>query len=276
LPARTSGRRLGGYRSPPEPEELFEEFCDEFTREMNRLVMAHRAEVTALKRELQRLEARRAKIVESIMEGVPGREVKDELIAIGARRDEIERQLATGSQAPPLLHPVMAGSLPREGHEGGRGAGASRKPSRSHGSHSGPRRRDKLIPADGALRIELKGNLAAMLSAAPALEAEEFVQEPGEVAGAARQRPSMSLGVVAADIESQVLRDGVEEVAGAGQATPRRRRGGCGQEEFKSCRPQPNGLKGKTERLYMERAVRCSRTAPMVAGAGFEPATFGL
>ena len=65
-------------------QKLFEEFCEEFTRKMNRLRGEHRATLVAGERELARLEARRRKLVESIMEGVPGSEVKDELI--GHRR----------------------------------------------------------------------------------------------------------------------------------------------------------------------------------------------
>jgi len=50
---------------------LFEEFCDEFTREMNRLRMQHRADLTAAEREIERIEARRKKLVESIVDGSP-------------------------------------------------------------------------------------------------------------------------------------------------------------------------------------------------------------
>ena len=60
------------------------------------------------KRELVRLEARRKKIVESIIEGVRGRDVKDELIAIGNRRDDLEAQLKIADEPPPLLRPRMA------------------------------------------------------------------------------------------------------------------------------------------------------------------------
>jgi site-specific DNA recombinase len=52
-------------------QELFEKFCDEFTREINRLRMEHRASLSAAEREIERIEARRKKLVESIMEGVP-------------------------------------------------------------------------------------------------------------------------------------------------------------------------------------------------------------
>src|SRR5918992_5299289 len=69
-------------------QDFFEEFCREFAKEMNRLRMEQRASQTSAKRELVQLEARRKKIVESIIEGVRGRDVKDELIAIGNRKDE--------------------------------------------------------------------------------------------------------------------------------------------------------------------------------------------
>ena len=67
-------------------QDLFDEFCDEFTREMNRLRMEHRSSLAAAEREIERVEARRKKLVESIMEGVPASEVRDELNANAARR----------------------------------------------------------------------------------------------------------------------------------------------------------------------------------------------
>jgi hypothetical protein len=41
------------------------------------------------------------------MDGVPGSQVNDELIAIAARREELARQLERATLAPPLLHPRM-------------------------------------------------------------------------------------------------------------------------------------------------------------------------
>jgi site-specific DNA recombinase len=66
-------------------KDLFEECCDEFTREMNRLRMGHRASPSAAEREIERIEARRKKLVESIMEGAPAGEVKDEGTRAGVR-----------------------------------------------------------------------------------------------------------------------------------------------------------------------------------------------
>jgi site-specific DNA recombinase len=41
--------------------DLFEEFCNEFTREMNRLRMAARAGLTAMEQELSRVDAQISK-----------------------------------------------------------------------------------------------------------------------------------------------------------------------------------------------------------------------
>ena len=51
-------------------QDLFEEFCEEFTREMNRLRMEHRASLVAAERELDRIERDVKKLIEPIMDGV--------------------------------------------------------------------------------------------------------------------------------------------------------------------------------------------------------------
>ena len=59
--------------------DLFEEFCREFTLEMNRLRLGYRASLSSAEAELERLEAKRKKLVQSIMDGVPGAEVGNAL-----------------------------------------------------------------------------------------------------------------------------------------------------------------------------------------------------
>jgi len=65
--------------------------------------------MSAAECEIERIEARRKKLVESIMEGVPASEVKDELNANAVRREELKAKLAAADAPPPLLHPEMAG-----------------------------------------------------------------------------------------------------------------------------------------------------------------------
>jgi site-specific DNA recombinase len=75
---------------------------------MNRLRMEHRADLAAAEREIERIEARRKRLVESIMDGVPASEVKDELKANALRREALKAKLAAANAPPPLLHPEMA------------------------------------------------------------------------------------------------------------------------------------------------------------------------
>ena len=84
-------------------QDLFEEFCDEFTREMNRLRMERRAGLSAAKCEIERIEVRRKKLIEMVMNGVAASEVKDELNANAAKREELNsrgRGRATAAPAP--------------------------------------------------------------------------------------------------------------------------------------------------------------------------------
>ena len=147
-------------------KDFFEEFCREFAKEKNRLRMEQRAGQTSAKRELARLEARRKKLVESIMDGVPGSEVKEELIAIAARRTELEQQLKVASEPPPLLHPSMADLYRTKVEE--LAAALQRDDTRIEASDTLRGLIDSIVltPEKGQLRIELRGNLAAMLTVA--------------------------------------------------------------------------------------------------------------
>lgn len=147
-------------------QEFFDEFCREFAKEMNRLRMEQRAGLTSAKRELVRLEGRRKKLVELVMDGVPGREVKDELIAIGHRRDVLEPQVKAANEPPPLLHPSMADLYRTKVEE--LAAALVREDARTEASETLRGLIDAIVlmPEKGQLRIELKGNLAAMLTAA--------------------------------------------------------------------------------------------------------------
>jgi DNA invertase Pin-like site-specific DNA recombinase len=148
-------------------QELFEEFCDEFTREMNRLRMQHRADLTAAERDIERIEERRKKLVQSIMDGVPASEVKDELKANALRREALQAKLAAADEPPPLLHPEMARIYRTKVTEL---ATALQQPeSRVEATEALRGLVDAIVLTPAAngneLGIELRGNLAAMLGA---------------------------------------------------------------------------------------------------------------
>ncbi len=147
-------------------QDLFEEFCDEFTREMNRLRMEHRAGLSAAENEVERIEVRRKKLVESIMEGVPASEVRDELNRNAARREGLKSKLAAADEPPPLLHPGMA-DLYRQ-KVTALAQALEHPETRTEASEALRGLIDAIVltPNQGELQIELKGNLAAMLGAA--------------------------------------------------------------------------------------------------------------
>ncbi len=161
-------------------QDFFDEFCREFTKETNRLRMEQRASLTGAKRELERIEARRKKLVESIMDGVPAAVVKDELVSIASRREDLEAQLEKSDDPPPLLHPSMADLYRSKVQE--LATALRRDDTRLEASEmlrglvdsivlspETPSRDGKvkaLRRPGGELRIELRGNLAAMLTVA--------------------------------------------------------------------------------------------------------------
>ena len=133
---------------------------------MNRLRMEHRAGLSAAEREIERIEVRRKKLVESIMDGVPASEVKDELNANAVKREELKARLAAADAPPPLLHPEMA-ELYRQ-KVTALAQALEHPETRTEASETLRGLIDAIVltPDRGELRIELKGNLAAMLGAA--------------------------------------------------------------------------------------------------------------
>jgi len=133
---------------------------------MNRLRMEHRAGLSAAEREIERIEARRMKLVESIMDGVPASEVRDELNANAVRREELKARLAAADAPPPLLHPERAERYRQKVTTLTQALERSETRTEATEALRGLIDAIVLTPDEGALRIELKANLAAMLSAA--------------------------------------------------------------------------------------------------------------
>jgi DNA invertase Pin-like site-specific DNA recombinase len=91
--------------------ELFKEFCAEYVREINRMRGDENARRDRLRSELSQVERRLRRIVEAIADGVPARTLKEELLALEARQEQLEAQLAATPEAQqPLLHPNLAES----------------------------------------------------------------------------------------------------------------------------------------------------------------------
>jgi len=163
-------------------KEFFEEFCREFAKEMNRLRMEQRSGLNAAKRELSKIEVRRRKLLDLMLDDVvPTSEGKDEMLGLTARRDELQQPIKTAHEPPPLLHPSMADLYKTKVEQ--RAGALQREDSRLEASETRRGLIDSIVltPEEGQppsragedsrfggprLRIELRGNLAAMLTVA--------------------------------------------------------------------------------------------------------------
>ena len=83
-------------------------FCDEYTQHVNRMRMERNANIAGYEAQLVRFEKERKKLVEAILRGIPGDQLKDDFIDLGMRKKDVEARLAETEEAPVLLHPRMA------------------------------------------------------------------------------------------------------------------------------------------------------------------------
>ena len=100
---------LSGLQTHLMEPELFKEFCDEFTREVNRQRMERGADLFAMREELPRITRELEKIMDLYLkDAMPIDMVKERSSKLEARRAELTRLLADAEEPPPLLHPNMA------------------------------------------------------------------------------------------------------------------------------------------------------------------------
>jgi site-specific DNA recombinase len=128
--------------------------------------MEHRASLSSAERELERVRAGIRRVIDAIKNGFAGPELKAEMDELQARKESLVAQLAAADAPVPLLHPNLA-ALYREKVTSAPAA-LQHVDSRSEAAEALRGLVDAivLVPAGTELRIELKGNLAAMLSAA--------------------------------------------------------------------------------------------------------------
>ena len=148
-------------------KDFFEEFCREFAKEMNRLRMEQRAGLSSAKREVERIGRRIKKLLDLMLDDeIAVEEGKAAMKALDSRRKELEAQLKSTDEPAPLLHPSMADLYRSKVEE--LAAALQREDTRLEASDTlrGLIESIVLTPETGQLRIELKGNLAAMLTVA--------------------------------------------------------------------------------------------------------------
>jgi hypothetical protein len=158
---------LDGLRHQLMASDLFKTFCEQFHREVNRLRTDENAASETKRNELGRVERRIRRIVEVITDDdAPIRALKQELVTLEERQRQLQQELAATHAPPPLIHPNLA-EVYRQRVE------------RLHEALQDSATRDeafelirslideiRLVPEDGELRVELRGELAGILALA--------------------------------------------------------------------------------------------------------------
>jgi site-specific DNA recombinase len=156
---------LDGLKTQLMAPDIFEVFCREFHHEVIRLRASETAGVDEKRVELDRVARRVAKIVAMITDDdAPIRALKQELVSLESRQLELERAIAGAPAILPFIHPNLA-LVYRDRvsalHE------ALKSPDTSAEAFNTVRSLIdviRLVPEDGRLRIELRGELAGILA----------------------------------------------------------------------------------------------------------------
>ncbi|PIO99673.1 recombinase family protein [Pleomorphomonas carboxyditropha] len=204
---------------------LFKDFCEEFTREMNRLRMEGRASIDQAEAEVKRIDRELDKLMKLIMASgdgdTPTRMMK-QMKELEVRQNELKAFLEEVEEPPPLLHPNMAHHYHVQVDEL---YAALQEDSEAKRMVAADVLRSLvqdiiLTPKDDELKIDVRGDLAGIL--AISLKSKRPASEAGQsqvemVAGRRTHqnlRMQKSRPVGAADLRNFISQ--VEMVAGAG------------------------------------------------------------
>ena len=168
---------LNGLRKHLMSPQLFNEFCSEFTREVNRLRIERGADLAGWRSELEKVDRELDKMVDAILQGFPPAKLKDKAENLEARKAELSELLANADEPPPLLHPNMARMYQDriaklcENLQSEEDRGAAVDVLRSLVDEI------SLVPENGELSIVLRGDLGAILRFAAGKQNPDFLSE---------------------------------------------------------------------------------------------------
>ncbi|WP_071675758.1 recombinase family protein [Nioella nitratireducens] len=168
---------LNGLRKHLMSPELFNEFCAEFTREVNRLRIERGADLAGWRSELEKVDRELDKMVDAILQGFPPAKLKDKAEKLEARKSQLSELLDNADEPPPLLHPNMARMYQDriaklcENLQSEEDRGTAVDVLRSLVDEI------TLVPENGELSIVLRGDLGAILRFAAGKQNPDFLSE---------------------------------------------------------------------------------------------------
>ena len=181
---------LGALRERLMDPDIFKVLVSEFTAEWNRLQADASAGLAAQSQELDRVRSQIERLMDALTEGAPAVAVRARMEALEARRLVLERELAPAEAPAPRLHPNLAEVYRRKLVElsaalAGDDAAEARELVR------GLVEQIRLVPEGGKLRIEVRGELGAILRLA---EGAQNQKRPGGASEAFMVQVKMDAG----------------------------------------------------------------------------------
>ena len=143
---------------------LFEEFVREFTAEVNRQRSSIASERKALQADLDRVSRQIDKLVEAIIDGADALALNARLKLLENQKAHIEAKFATTPEAEPLLHPGLANIYRKAVAELQTTIRNPETSGEAFGLIRGLIDAVILMPVNGKLEIELRGDLASILA----------------------------------------------------------------------------------------------------------------
>ncbi|WP_286828276.1 MULTISPECIES: recombinase family protein [Kordiimonas] len=101
-------RVLDALKSQLMLPDLFEDFCEAYRQEVNRLRMEATAEIAGKRAELQKVTRQIEQMIDAIQEGLYEPSMKVRMRSLEDRKANLTRELETAEEPPILLHPAMA------------------------------------------------------------------------------------------------------------------------------------------------------------------------
>ena len=172
-------RVLGALKGRLMDPTLFREFCEEFTREMNRLRMQGGASLEAARSEIKRIDRQLDTLLDLILKsgkGAAAQRINAEMVQLEARKKDLEILLIDAAE-PPLLHPEMAIFYREHVAALHLALGNADGPDQAKASECLRSLVSKIVltPEDGRLAIDVHGDLAGILSIAHARDPQRAV-----------------------------------------------------------------------------------------------------
>ena len=157
---------LDGLRDHLMHPDLVKTFVDEFRREVNRQAAEQNIRRNQIERDLERTERDVRRLIEAIKAGVPGAAVKDEMTSLEARRIDLLSQRTEAPPPMPRLHPNIAEVYRQKIDNLAESLNEERTCAEAAECIRELIEEIRLVPDNGTLRIELYGELAALINLA--------------------------------------------------------------------------------------------------------------